>query len=191
MIFFQGNYKSPYGPLQGGQFLVQRNQESQACLLRWMYHMDAHPLEYKDQKALELLWNEQQAQEDANTTTNANSSSATTTVITTTKCHLTAMPHAPRLQFLSKNSMERLLLKRTPSTSISTNDDDDQQPYPYPYPYPYPTLMHIKNTQHASRIPDALQNIFFNNCWTCLPPRPKVSRARYGIDPIGPGRPSK
>jgi hypothetical protein len=183
MIFFQGNYKSPYGPLQGGQFLVQRNQESQACLLRWRYHMDAHPLEHKDQKALELLWNEQQAQEDANTTTKANSSSTTTTAITTTKCDLTAMPHAPHLQFLSKNSMERLLLKKTTSTSISisTNDNDDQQPYPYPYPYP--TLMHIKNTQHASRIPDALQKQFFQQLLDLSPTETKGITGKVRIRP--------
>ena len=54
-------------------------------------------------------------------------------------CRLAIMPQKPYLYFLSKNAMTRIM--------NSTN---------------YYTLMHIKNTHHATKIPDKTQKKFFS-----------------------------
>ena len=120
MVFFQGNLQHGF-PVQGGQFVLQRNV-SQACLDRWRYYIDSYPNESKDQHALSLMLKEQQ-----DSTNNNN------------HCHLTIMPQHPWLYFLSRNAMTRIL-------------DNTQE---------YSTLMHIKNSHHATMIPDKKQKKFF------------------------------
>jgi hypothetical protein len=86
MIFFKGNSKRR--PLQGGQFLVQR-ETSQPCLDRWRYYIDQHPEDPKDQSALTLILQEQN---------NA-----------TTPCSLSIMPQTPYLRFLDANGMQEMI----------------------------------------------------------------------------------
>ncbi len=120
MVLFGGNIS----PLQGGQFLVQLGR-SEGCLERWRYHMDANPIEHKDQPSLSIMWKQQQG---AKMSPSAN-------------CTLLRMPQEPYLEFLSTKEMSQWI--------------GDKKGIPYP------TLMHIKNTQHASTIPDAMQKEFF------------------------------
>jgi hypothetical protein len=121
-------------PLQGGQFVLQKGR-SEVCLNRWRYHIDANPTEHKDQPSLTLMWKEQHGSQPKSASSLSLSSS--------TNCTLLRMPQDPYLKFLSAKEMSRL--------QGSSND------------LPYPTLMHIKNTQHANTIPDALQKKFFQN----------------------------
>jgi hypothetical protein len=75
------------------------------------------------------------------------------TSASTSNCTLIRMPQEPYLEFLSVKEMSRL--KKGGGTG---NGNDG-----------YPTLMHIKNTQHASMIPDQLQKEFFQTLLD-LPP---------------------
>lgn len=120
-------------PLQGGQFVVQRGR-SEPCLNRWRYHIDANPTEHKDQPSLTLMWNEQHGSQGISSSSSS-----------LTNCTLLRMPQAPYLEFLSAKEMSRF--------QGDTNGLFQT----------YPTLMHIKNTQHANTIPDALQKRFFQN----------------------------
>ena len=63
-----------------------------------------------------------------------------TKMLSTTNCTLIRMPQGKVLKFLTAKEMSRLKDGKAGA---------------------YPTLMHIKNTQHASMIPDALQKEFF------------------------------
>jgi hypothetical protein len=131
IVFFEGNLQ--YGfPVQGGQFVLERNS-SQACLERWRYHIDAHPEKDKDQYALALMLKEQEDNNDS------------------AACHLTIMPQSPYLYFLSKNAMTRVM-----NTSQ------------------YYTLMHIKNTHHATMIPDKKQKKFFSQLLMLSPEEVQV-----------------
>jgi hypothetical protein len=154
MVMFDGNIS----PLQGGQFLVQKGH-SESCLERWRYHMDAHPKEHKDQPSLTLMWEEQQG-----TKANVAVSSKTNTH----NCTLIRMPQQPYLEFLSVKEMSQLKGAAAASAALGGSSlllSSSKQ---------YPTLMHIKNTQHASMIPDQLQKEFFQQLLE-LPPEMVVN----------------
>jgi hypothetical protein len=92
MSFFKGNW--PWRPLQGGQFILERHN-SNYCLKRWRYWIDAYPLDDKDQSALTRI-----LQEDKDCQARSNCSFS--------PCHLTIMEQHPHLQFVNETTMIEL-----------------------------------------------------------------------------------
>jgi hypothetical protein len=92
MSFFKGNW--PWRPLQGGQFILERHN-SNYCLKRWRYWIDAYPQDDKDQSALtRLLQEEKDCQARSN--------------CTFSPCHLNIMEQYPHLQFVNETTMIEL-----------------------------------------------------------------------------------
>jgi hypothetical protein len=160
MVFFEGNFRN--WPIQGGQFVLQRNS-SRACLERWRYHMDADPSQEKDQVSLGILAKEQEELRQ-----NASSSKPM-------MCHLVVMPQKPYLSFLSKNAMARIMnYNSTITTTQDNNNNNNNNNNNVQEDKRYPTLMHIKNTQHAAKIPDKKQREFYRELLDLTPEQAQV-----------------
>jgi len=164
LIFFQGNY--PWRPLQGGQFLAQRDV-SDLCLQRWRHYIDANPRDPKDQSALTLVLHE-----FLNAT--ANGTIATPPNI----CHITIMPQQPHLVFVNKTLMKHLVYRNRPSWWVRLIHRQWQ------YGSDFFTLMHLKNTEDAQWISSDLQQEFFQQVLQLEPEQAK----NFGKAPIRPSR---
>ena len=115
--------------------------------------MDSNPKEHKDQPSLTLMWEDHQRRESAN----KKDTNRLEGIDHFPPCLMTQMPQEPFLEFVAVREMTAW--KHGDSTAKGVGPNVPK----------YATLMHIKNTQHASVIPDALQKAFFKNLLD-LPP---------------------